>query len=253
MGDAGPRHKSRVVLITGGSKGIGRSVALAFAREKARIILVHYDPDESASQETLRLLAEEGAQAEAHKLDVSSFSQVQALFKDVLARFKRIDVLINNAGITRDTLLMRMTEQDWDAVLAVNLKSVFNCTQAVIRTMVKQREGRIVNIASVVGQTGNAGQANYAASKAGIMGFTKTVAKEVAGRQITVNAVAPGFIDTEMTAILPEKVKQSFMDQIPLGRMGETEDVADAVYWLCSPGAAYVTGQVIHVSGGLYM
>ncbi|MEJ2588340.1 MAG: 3-oxoacyl-[acyl-carrier-protein] reductase [Deltaproteobacteria bacterium] len=253
MGDAGPHHKSRVVLITGGSKGIGRSVALAFAREKARIILVHYDPDESASQETLRLLAEEGAQAEAHKVDVSSFSQVQALFKDVLARFKRIDVLINNAGITRDTLLMRMTEQDWDAVLAVNLKSVFNCTQAVIRTMVKQREGRIVNIASVVGQTGNAGQANYAASKAGIMGFTKTVAKEVAGRQITVNAVAPGFIDTEMTAILPEKVKQSFMDQIPLGRMGETEDVADAVYWLCSPGAAYVTGQVIHVSGGLYM
>jgi len=253
MGDAGPHHKSRVVLITGGSKGIGRSVALAFAREKARIILAHYDPDESASQETLRLLAEEGAQAEAHKVDVSSFSQVQALFKDVLARFKRIDVLINNAGITRDTLLMRMTEQDWDAVLAVNLKSVFNCTQAVIRTMVKQREGRIVNIASVVGQTGNAGQANYAASKAGIMGFTKTVAKEVAGRQITVNAVAPGFIDTEMTAILPEKVKQSFMDQIPLGRMGETEDVADAVYWLCSPGAAYVTGQVIHVSGGLYM
>jgi 3-oxoacyl-[acyl-carrier protein] reductase len=253
MGDAGPHHKSRVVLITGGSKGIGRSVALAFAREKAIIILVHYDPDESASQETLRLLAEEGAQAEAHKVDVSSFSQVQALFKDVLARFKRIDVLINNAGITRDTLLMRMTEQDWDAVLAVNLKSVFNCTQAVIRTMVKQREGRIVNIASVVGQTGNAGQANYAASKAGIMGFTKTVAKEVAGRQITVNAVAPGFIDTEMTAILPEKVKQSFMDQIPLGRMGETEDVADAVYWLCSPGAAYVTGQVIHVSGGLYM
>ena len=253
MGDSGSNPKSRVVLITGGSKGIGRSVALAFAREKAKIILVHYDPDESASQETLRLLADQGAQAEAHKVDVSSSSQVDAVFKDILSRFERIDVLINNAGITRDSLLMRMTEQDWDAVLAVNLKSVFNCTQAVIRAMIKQRGGRIVNIASVVGQTGNAGQANYAASKAGIMAFTKTVAKEVAGRQITVNAVAPGFIDTEMTAILSEKIRQSFMDQIPLGRMGETEDVADAVYWLCSSGAAYVTGQVIHVNGGLYM
>lgn len=253
MGDSGSNPKSRVVLITGGSKGIGRSVALAFAREKAKIILVHYDPDESASQETLRLLADQGAQAEAHKVDVSSSSQVDAVFKDILSRFERIDVLINNAGITRDSLLMRMTEQDWDAVLAVNLKSVFNCTQAVIRAMIKQRGGRVVNIASVVGQTGNAGQANYAASKAGIMAFTKTVAKEVAGRQITVNAVAPGFIDTEMTAILSEKVRQSFMDQIPLGRIGETEDVADAVYWLCSSGAAYVTGQVIHVNGGLYM
>ncbi len=253
MGQSHSNPESRTVVITGGSRGIGRSVALTFAREKARIILVHYDPDEDACRETLDRLNDFGVQAEAHKVDVSSFDAADGLFNDILSRVDRIDVLINNAGITRDSLLMRMSEQDWDAVLAVNLKSVFNCTQAVIRTMIKQRGGRIVNVASVVGQTGNAGQANYAASKAGIMGFTKTVAKEVAGRDITVNAVAPGFIDTEMTAVLPEKVKQRFLEQIPLGRMGEAAEVADAVYWLCSAGAAYVTGQVIHVNGGLFM
>jgi len=253
MGKSPTNPESRVVVITGGSRGIGRSVALAFSGEQARIILVHYDPDDEACRETLDRLRDIGVEAEAHKVDVSSFDAVDVLFKDILSRFDRIDVLINNAGITRDSLLMRMSEQDWDAVMAVNLKSVFNCSQAVIRTMIKQRGGRIVNIASVVGQTGNAGQANYAASKAGIMGFTKTVAKEVAGRDITVNAVAPGFIDTEMTAVLPEKVRRRFLEQIPLGRMGEVEEVADAVYWLCSAGAAYVTGQVIHVNGGLFM
>lgn len=253
MGQSPTDPESRVVVITGGSRGIGRSVALAFAGEQARIILVHYDPDDEACRETLDRLSDIGVKAEAHKVDVSSFDAADGLFKDIFSRFDRIDVLINNAGITRDSLLMRMSERDWDAVLAVNLKSVFNCTQAVIRTMIKQRGGRIVNIASVVGQTGNAGQANYAASKAGIMGFTKTVAKEVAGRDITVNAVAPGFIDTEMTAVLPEKVRRRFLEQIPLGRMGEVEEVADAVYWLCSAGAAYVTGQVIHVNGGLFM
>ena len=243
----------RVVVITGGSKGIGRTVAHAFAAEKARIVLVHYDPDDAACDETLKSLTEKGIEAEAHRVDVSSFRDVNTLFENIFSRLERIDVLINNAGITRDTLLMRMTEQDWDAVLTVNLKSVFNCTQAVIRAMIKQKGGRMVNIASVVGQTGNPGQANYAASKAGIMGFTKTVAKEVAGRGITVNAVAPGFIDTEMTAVLPEKVKQGFLSQIPIGRMGTPEEVADAVYWLCSPGAGYVTGQIIHVNGGLFM
>jgi 3-oxoacyl-[acyl-carrier protein] reductase len=161
--------------------------------------------------------------------------------------------LINNAGITRDTLLMRMSEDDWDAVIRINLKSVFNCTYAVIRPMIKQRAGRIVNISSVVGQIGNAGQANYAASKAGIMGFTKTIAREVASRGITVNAVAPGFIDTEMTASLTEKAKDYFLQQIPMGRIGKPEEVAEVVYWLCSEGASYVTGQVIHVNGGLYM
>ena len=179
--------------------------------------------------------------------------QLPNLFKDVLSRFEKIDVLVNNAGITKDTLLMRMSEADWDAVINVNLKSVFNCTQAVIRSMIKQRSGKIVNIASVVGQIGNAGQANYSASKAGIMGFTKTVAREVAARGVNVNAVAPGFIDTEMTEVLPEKVKESFIQQIPMGKLGKPEDVADAVYWLCAEGSAYITGQVIHVSGGMYM
>jgi 3-oxoacyl-[acyl-carrier protein] reductase len=178
---------------------------------------------------------------------------VDARFKEIFSRLQRVDVLVNNAGITRDALLMRMSEDDWDTVIRVNLKSVFNCTQAVIRTMVKQRGGRIVNISSVAGQIGNPGQANYAASKAGIMGFTKTLAREVAGRGITVNAVAPGFIRTEMTEVLSGKVKESLLQLIPMGRAGEPEDVAEAVWWLCSDAAAYITGQVIHVNGGLFM
>jgi 3-oxoacyl-[acyl-carrier protein] reductase len=244
---------SRVVVITGGSRGIGRAVAIRFTEEMPRIVIIHYDSDLSASEETLRLLAEKGIVAESHRLDVSSKGEVERLFKGILSSLGRVDVLVNNAGIARDALLMRMSEEDWDTVMKVNLKSVFNCTQAVVRPMVKQRSGRIVNISSVVGQIGNAGQANYSASKAGIMGFTKTVAREVAGRGITVNAVAPGFIRTEMTESLPEKVKEYFLQQIPLGRAGEPEDVAEAVYWLCSDAARYVTGQVIHISGGLFM
>lgn len=249
MGDNG----NRVVVITGGSRGIGRSIAMKFAAEEARIVVVHYDPDEEAAQETLSMLKKKGIEAVSHKLNVASWEPVQAFFKEILADYGRVDVLVNNAGITRDTLLMRMSEQEWDAVIQVNLKSVFNCTQAVMRAMMKERYGRIVNISSVVGQIGNAGQANYSASKAGIMGFTKTVAREVAPRGITVNAVAPGFIDTEMTAVLPEKVRESFKEQIPLGRMGKPDDVAQAVYWLCSEDAGYITGQVIHVNGGMYM
>jgi 3-oxoacyl-[acyl-carrier protein] reductase len=244
---------SRVVVITGGSKGIGRTIALKFAQEKASIVILHYDADESESESTLKMLAQQGVEAESHKVDVSSFAAVDGIFKDILSRFQKIDVLINNAGITRDTLLMRMTEADWDAVININLKSVFNCTQNVIRSMVKQRSGKIVSISSVVGQIGNAGQANYSASKAGIMGFTKTIAREVAARGINVNAVAPGFIDTDMTSVLPEKIKEAFIQQIPLGKLGQPEDVAEAVYWLCSDGASYITGQVIHVSGGMYM
>ena len=243
----------RVVAITGGSRGIGRAVALRFAQEKAKIVIVHYDPDESASHDTLNLLTELGAEAESHKVDVSTYGDVEVLFQDILSRFEKLDVLVNNAGITRDTLLMRMSEDDWDTVMRVNLKSVFNCTHAVIRPMIKQRGGRIINISSVVGRIGNVGQANYAASKAGIIGFTKTVAREVAARGITVNAVAPGFIDTEMTASLPDRVKESFLEQIPLGRVGKPEDVAEAVYWLCSPAAGYITGQTIHVNGGMFM
>ena len=244
---------SRVVIVTGGSRGIGRQIALKFAQEGAKIIILHYDPDETASDETLSMLREKGVEAESYKVDVSSHDTVTSLFSDIIKKYGRIDVLVNNAGITRDSLLMRMRVSDWDMVMAVNLKSVFNCTQAVIRKMMKQRSGRIVNISSVVGQIGNAGQANYSASKAGIMGFTKTVAREVAPRGITVNAVAPGFIDTEMTAVLPEQVKEDFIKQIPIGRFGKPEDVAETVYWLCSEAAGYITGQVIHVNGGLFM
>lgn len=244
---------SRVVIITGGSRGIGRSIALKFAEEKARIIIVHYDPDENAANETLRILASEGVEAESHKVDVSLFEAADALCKGILSKFEKIDVLVNNAGITKDTLLMRMTEEDWDKVIRVNLKSVFNFTRAVIRAMIKQRRGCIINVSSVAGQIGNPGQANYAASKAGIMGFTKTVAREVATRGVTVNAVAPGFIRTEMTDVLHEKVKQAFIQQIPMGRTGQPEDVAEAVHWLCSNAASYITGQIIHVNGGMYM
>jgi 3-oxoacyl-[acyl-carrier protein] reductase len=246
-------QSGRVVVVTGGSRGIGRAIALQFAREKANLIIVHYDPDESAAQETVKMLQEKGAAAESHKVDVSNRDDVATLFKDVTSRFGRVDVLVNNAGITRDNLLLRMAEKDWDMVLNVNLKSVFNCTQAALRPMLKNRAGAIVNIASVVGQIGNASQANYSASKAGIMGFTKSIAREVASRSITVNAVAPGYIETEMTAVLSDEVKQAFMSQIPLGRLGSVEDVAEAVYWLCSDAARYITGQTIHVNGGMFM
>lgn len=244
---------SRVVVITGGSRGIGREIVLKFAEEKARIVIAHYDPDDSAANETMDMLKERGVEAESHRIDLSDYGEASSLFKDIISRLGRVDVLVNNAGITRDSLLMRLTEEAWDMVIRVNLKSVFNCTQAVTRPMIKQRSGRIVNISSVVGQIGNIGQANYSASKAGIMGFTKTAAREIASRGVTVNAVAPGFINTEMTEVLSDEVKESFLKQIPLGKMGEAEDVADAVYWLCSDSASYITGQVIHVSGGMYM
>lgn len=243
----------RVVVITGGSRGIGRAIALKFAMEKCKLVLVHYDPDESAVRATIEEAERAGAEAEGHKTNLSVFSDVQALFSGILETQGRVDVLVNNAGITRDTLLMRMSEEDWDAVLAVNLKSVFQCTRAVLQTMMKQRQGRIVSISSVVGRTGNAGQSNYAASKAGILGFTRSVAQEAAPRGITVNAVAPGFIDTEMTAVLSQKVKDRFLQQVPLGRIGRPEDVAEAVHWLCSEAAGYITGQTIHVNGGLFM
>ena len=248
MSDSG-----RVVIITGGSRGIGRAIAFRFAEEKPKLVLLHYDPDDSAAKETLERLVERGVQGEAHRIDVSSRGDVDRLFKEVLARFGRVDVLVNNAGITKDGLLMRMSEDEWDLVLRVNLKGVFNCSQAVIRSMIKERSGRIVNISSVAGQMGNAGQTNYAASKAGIMGFTKSLAREVGSRGITVNAVAPGYINTEMTSSLPDKLKEAFVQQIPLARVGEPEEVAEAVHWLCSGGSKYVTGQVIHVDGGLYM
>ena len=244
---------TRTVVITGGSKGIGRSIAYRFAEENARIVLVHFDPTDDSCNETLDQLKSRGVAAEGYKADISSFQVADTLFQDILEKREKIDVLINNAGITRDTLLLRMSEEVWDDVLRVNLKSVFNCTKAVVRAMSQQRRGAIVNISSVVGQIGNFGQSNYAASKAGIMGFTKSIAREVASRGINVNAVAPGFIDTEMTQVIPEKAKENFLKQIPFGKMGKPEDVAEAVYWLCSSAAGYITGQVIHVNGGMYM
>ena len=247
-----PQSK-RIVVVTGGSSGIGRAVCLRFAREGARIIFVHYDPDDLKANETLGLLGKMDVEAKAEKLDVSSFGAVEEFFEKVVREFQRVDVLVNNAGITRDAFLIRMSADQWDEVLTVNLKSIFNCTKAVMRSMIKERSGRIINISSVVGQIGNIGQANYAASKAGILGFTKSVARELATRGITVNAVAPGFINTEMTEKLPDKAKEAFSIQIPMGRIGEPDEVAEAVYWLASEGAAYITGQVIHVNGGLYM
>jgi len=244
---------SRVVVITGGSRGIGRSIALKFSEENPKIIIIHLDPDGVDSENTLHELSLRGIEAVSHRIDVSSFEAMDTLFGDIISRFKKIDVLINNAGITRDKLFIRMSEEDWDRVLRVNLQGVFNCTRAAVRSMIRQKKGHIVNISSVVGQIGNIGQANYCASKAGIMGFTKSIAREVAGRGINVNAVAPGFIDTGMTAVLPERVKHIFLQQIPLGKFGKPEDIAETVYWLCSDAAAYITGQVIHVNGGLYM
>jgi 3-oxoacyl-[acyl-carrier protein] reductase len=246
-------ESKRVVVVTGGSKGIGRVTCLRFAREGARIMFVHYDPDDIAANETLKLLGNMNVQARARKLDVSRFGDVDEFFQEVVNEFHRVDVLVNNSGITRDALFLRMSESQWDEALSVNLKGVFNCAKAAVKLMVKQRSGSIINISSVVGQIGNIGQANYAASKAGIMGFTKSLARELAARGITVNAVAPGFINTDMTENLPGKAKEFFLNQIPMGRIGEPEEVAEVVYWLASEGASYITGQVIHVNGGLYM
>ncbi|MBN2061062.1 MAG: 3-oxoacyl-[acyl-carrier-protein] reductase [Deltaproteobacteria bacterium] len=248
MGNAG-----RVIIITGGSRGIGRAIALRFAEENARIVLIHYDPDEEEVNHTLNRLFNLGVEAEGHKVDVSSSEDVESLFKDVSSRFGGVDVLVNNAGITKDKLIMRMSERDWDSVIQVNLKGVFNCTKQAVKLMIKQRKGSIVNISSVSGQIGNVSQANYSASKAGIMGLTKSTAREVASRGVTVNAIAPGYIDTEMTAGLPDTVKEGYLQQIPLKRFGTPEDVAEAVYWLCSSSASYITGQVIHINGGMFM
>ncbi len=245
--------EQRLVVITGGSRGIGRAIALRFAKENPRIVIIHYDPDETYAEETLGLLKARGVSAEAFKVDVSSFTATKELFDGLLNDYGKVDVLINNAGIIRDTFLMRMTEEDWDRVINVNLKSVFNCSRAVIRAMIRESRGWIVNISSVVATIGNPGQTNYGASKGGIISFTKSLAREVAGKGIHVNAVAPGFVLTDMTEPLPEKVKEAFLQQIPMKRPGKPEDIAGVVYWLCSEDADYITGQTIHVNGGMFM
>lgn len=243
----------RIILITGASRGIGRAMALHLAGPGVVLLLNHYDPEPDMAQQTLRDIETKGAKGQICYFSVADFQAVQSHIEGLLTDWGRIDVLINNAGITRDTLLMRMKEEDWDRVLAINLKGVFNCTQAVIRSMIKQKSGKIVNVTSVVGAMGNAGQANYAASKAGVIGFTKSVAKEVAGRGIQVNAVAPGFVDTEMTAVLSDAVRQEFLRSIPMGRSGQPEEVAELVAFLISSASNYITGQVIHINGGMYM
>ena len=244
--------QGKCAIVTGGGRGIGRAVCLELARNGADILLC-YAGSETAAQETAAACKELGAGALAVKCDVSDAEQVSAMTEAATAAFGRIDILVNNAGVTRDSLLMSMKEADFDRVIAANLKGTFLCMKAVSRQMLKQRWGRIINLSSVVGLRGNAGQVNYAASKAGVIGMTKSAAKELAGRNITVNAVAPGFIATDMTAAMPEKARAAVLDTIPLGKMGAAEDVAQAVVFLAGDGAGYITGQVLCVDGGMAM
>lgn len=242
----------QVVLVTGGSRGIGRAVALACAKEGAHVV-INYAGNVKAAQSVVEEISEMGQKCLAVQADVSNAADVDRLIEEAIQDFGKIDVLVNNAGITRDGLLMRMKEEDWDAVLNTNLKGIYLCTKVVIKGMMKQRSGRIINMTSVVGVMGNTGQANYAAAKAGVIGFTKSMAKELASRNINVNAVAPGFIQSDMTAVLPENVQKAMTEAIPLARMGEAEEVADAVVFLASKASRYITGQVLHVDGGMVM
>lgn len=242
---------SRISLITGASQGIGAAIAHEFSGESATVVLV--DIRKTQLEEVAQRIAEKGGKVTVYQADVSKLDQVTAVVESAVKEHRKIDHLINNAGITKDNLLMRMREDEWDAVIAVNLKGIFNCSKAVIRNMIGNRYGRIVNLSSVVGWMGNAGQTNYSASKAGLVGFTKSLAREVASRGITVNCVAPGYIATSMTANLPEDIKKMFIGIIPMQRFGEPAEVAHAVKFLCSDEAAYITGQVIHINGGMYM
>jgi 3-oxoacyl-[acyl-carrier protein] reductase len=243
--------KGQVGVVTGGARGIGKAIAEGLAKKGVNLVVAGRNLD--AANETAAAFAAYGVRVLGMKLDVSNSEEVENVFEEIRKEFHRIDILINNAGITKDGLLMRMGEEAWDSVLDINLKGVFLCSREAIHDMAKQRYGRIVNITSVAAFMGNPGQANYSASKAGIVGFTKTVAKEYAGRGITVNAVAPGFIQTAMTDVLQDKVKEEMKRLIPLGRFGTVEDVANAVIFLASPDSGYITGQVIHVNGGMYM
>ncbi len=243
--------EGKVAIVTGGARGIGREISLAFAKEGADIVICDINMElSSATQKEIESI---GRRSLSILTDVTNFSHAEEVVNKTLDKFQKIDILINNAGITRDGLLLRMKEEDWDMVLAVNLKGTFNFTKAVSKVMIKQHSGRIINIASIIGLIGNAGQANYAASKAGIIGLTKSAAKELAGRNINVNAIAPGFIDTEMTAKLPEDVRQKMLTQIPKGRFGQPIDVAKAALFLASDLSDYITGQVITVDGGMVM
>lgn len=244
--------QGKTALITGGSRGIGAAMARRFAEEGANVAFTYLSSAEKANALAAEL-EEKGVKAKAYRSDASDFNQAAQLIEDVIADFGTIDILVNNAGITRDTLLLRMTEEQWDEVINTNLKSVFNLTKAVLKPMMKNRAGSIINISSVVGVFGNAGQANYAASKAGMIGFTKSIAKEVATRNIRCNALAPGFIETEMTEVLDEKTRDMFLANIPMKRLAKGEEVADAAIFLGSDLSQYITGQVLSVCGGLNM
>ena len=238
--------KDKVALVTGSAQGIGKTIAAALAKEGAKVIIS--DVNLELAQQTAKEL-----NTKAYKLNVADNVETESVIKAVAAEFGKIDILVNNAGITKDNLLIRMKKEEWDAVLGVNLTGVFNCTKAISSLMMKQRSGKIINIASIVGQMGNFGQANYAASKGGVIAFTKTMAKELAARNVTVNAIAPGFIQTAMTDKLPEEIKKKMLEQIPLGKLGQPEDIANTAVFLASPEADYITGQVIAVNGGMYM
>ncbi|GAB6097153.1 3-oxoacyl-[acyl-carrier-protein] reductase [Desulfatiferula olefinivorans] len=247
-----PDQVKRTVVVTGGSRGIGRAICLAFA-EPGTVVWFNYASASAAAAETEDAVRLKGGEVRSVRVDVRSEEQVKAFFKAVVDENGRIDVLVNNAGVTRDGLIARMKEADWDQVMDVNLKGAFLCAKTAARTMIGQHSGRIINITSLVGVTGNAGQANYTAAKAGLIGLTKSLARELAPRHITVNAVAPGFIDTDMTGAIDEAARSSILSQIPLGRAGTADDVAGVVAFLASDRAAYMTGQVIHVSGGMYI
>ncbi|MGX9365208.1 3-oxoacyl-[acyl-carrier-protein] reductase [Desulfoplanes sp. PS50] len=238
-------------LVTGGSRGIGKAIALRLAHDGYQIFLTYVSKPEQA-EEVCKTIHAQGGKASCFKIDVSDWDQVREFFKNEIKKKVSLDVLVNNAGITKDGLIMRMKPEQWQQVLDVNLGGCFVCLQQAAVIMMKQRYGRIINITSVVGQRGNAGQANYAASKAGVIGLTKTAAQELAGRSITVNAVAPGFIETDMTSVLPDEVKEKFLSNIPAGTLGTPEDIAEAVAFFASPKAGYINGQILGVNGGMY-
>ena len=241
----------QVALVTGAGRGIGKAIALALAKDGADLVISDIDLD--SATETAEEVKGLGRDAIALKADVSNSAGVEEMFQAIIDKFGKIDILINNAGITRDGLLIRMKDEDWNLVLKINLDGAFYCSRAAGKLMMKQRSGRIVNIASIVGVMGNAGQVNYSASKAGLIGLTKSSARELASRGVTVNAIAPGFIDTAMTQALNDKVKEKLMEQIPMGRLGTAEDIANSIRFLVAPEASYITGQVLHINGGMLM
>jgi len=243
--------EGKLAIITGGARGIGKEIAALFAKQGANIAICDVNLEEA--EKTAKEIQDLGRESLAFKVDVTDQSQIQGMVDKILDKFNKIDILINNAGITKDNLLLRMSEEEWDKVIAVNLKGTFLCTKIVSKVMLKQRFGKIINLASIIGIMGNAGQANYAASKAGIIGLTKSVAKELASRNICVNAIAPGFIKTDMTARLAEEVQKKMLSVIPLARFGEAKDVADLAIFLSSESSSYITGQVIQVDGGMVM